>query len=346
MSRRRWVWIGGAVAALGGGAFALARTMLPEKGAEAEHGARPRATYGPLVSDEQWRADQEWVAAGLRRERITADWTTEVFDRGEGEPMLCIPIVAHVEVIYARQVREFARDHRVITYRRPEGQDRPIMLADRAEEIRQLLDHLGIERVHIVARSEGAMVAAEFIRRYPERVRSAVLITIAMDYNVAPLWLTDVKNWLMLHFPPAAMLVTDDAVRHEVVSYLSGEDQRLTYDQLMEVYRNIPDFKKMYKYSAAPLLVYHDLRGKAQRLPPPTLLIGSEEDPRATRADLEELAAALPDCRGLHMLPHGGHFVNYVQGDEVNQLMRGFYERLSADSRQPSAVGSEQSAVS
>jgi pimeloyl-ACP methyl ester carboxylesterase len=79
------------------------------------------------------------------------------------------------------------------------------------------------------------------------------------------------------------------------------------------------------KYSVTPIVLYHDLRGKAQKLRTPTLLITTDEDPRATPADLEELAAALPDCRGVHVVPQGGRFVNYVQGDEVNRLIREFY---------------------
>ena len=55
-----------------------------------------------------------------------------------------------------------------------------------------------------------------------------------------------------------------------------------------------------------------------------------QRTPRATRADLEELAAALPDCRGVHVVPDGGRFVNYIQGDEVNRLIREFYGTLEA----------------
>ena len=78
-----------------------------------------------------------------------------------------------------------------------------------------------------------------------------------------------------------------------------------------------------------PLVSTTTCGGKAA--PPhvsPTLLITTDEDPRATRADLDELAAALPDCRGVHVVPQGGRFVNYVQGDEVNRLIRAFYAGL------------------
>lgn len=288
----------------------------------------PRATEGPLVSDEQLADDQAYVEAGLRPARVDG-WETELFDHGEGEPVLYIPILAHVEVIYARQLRDFSRDHRAITYRRPEATTAPKSIADRVEEVRQLLDHLGIDRAHIVGRGEGAIVASEFAYAYPERCRSLVMISLGMDHKVPPVAVTNTLNWVLLHWPIEGRLLTDESWRLKVVKYLSGKDQRLTYDQLMRVYQRIPDFIKVCKYSVTPLVLYHDLRGKAQRIATPTLLITTDEDPRATRADLEELAAALPDCRGVHVLPHGGRFVNYVQGERVNQLIRQFYAELS-----------------
>lgn len=301
----------------------------------------PRSTKGPLVSDEQWAADQEWVNARLHRRQIASGWETEVLDEGQGETILCIPIVAHVEVIYARQLREFSRDHRVITYRRAEGKNKPISLAERGEEIRRLLDGLDLDRVHILARSEGGMVAAEFAKRYPERVKSLVLITVAMDYVAHDSLRRDnIMNWFILH-TPIPRFVGDEKFRHEVVEYLSGPEQRLTYDQLMQVYRNIPDFHKMYKYSAAPLLLQHDLRRDAGKLTAPTLLISSEEDPRARKADVDKLARALPDCRGIHVYPEGGRFVNYIMGDEVNAVIREFYDELE---KQPAEQATPASA--
>jgi pimeloyl-ACP methyl ester carboxylesterase len=92
----------------------------------------------------------------------------------------------------------------------------------------------------------------------------------------------------------------------------------------------IPEFIRTCKYSVTPLVHYYDLRPKAGSLRVPTLLITTDEDARATREDLEALAAALPDCRGVHVVPQGGRFVNYVQGDEVNRLIREFYDGVAA----------------
>jgi pimeloyl-ACP methyl ester carboxylesterase len=285
---------------------------------------RPRATEGPLVSDEQLEADLRFVDAGSRHERIDG-WETELFDQGEGDPILFVPILGHVEVIYARQLRDLSRDHRAITYRRPEATTEPRSIADRVREVGELLDHHGIESAHVVGRGEGALVAAEFASAHPDRCRSLAMIGLGLRHKVPPTALTNALNWALLHLPIDGTLLTDEGWRKKVVKYLSGKDQRLTYDQLWRVYSRIPDFIKVCKYSVTPLVHYYDLRPKAGELRTPTLLVTTDEDQRATREDLEELAAALPDCRGVHVVPQGGRFVNYVQGDEANRLLREFF---------------------
>jgi pimeloyl-ACP methyl ester carboxylesterase len=318
--KKRWLVGGAAVAAVG----AVAGVAATRKGGE------PLSFAEPKISDEQWAADRAYVEGALKPFDV-GSWQTKIFDQGEGEPILFIPIVTHVEVIYARQLREFARDHRVITYRRNEGREHPVTIADRVEEVRELLDRLGIDRVHIAARSEGAIVAAAFAHTYPSRCRSAVLITLGMTYQAPPLIQTEPLNFVLDKIPFAEGLIGEDFLRRGVVRYLAGPQERLSQAQLMTVYQDIPDFVQMYKFSAVPLIRYHDLRGKAQHISLPTLLITSDEDPRATETDLMELAAALPDCRGAYTIPAGGRMVNYIQGDATNRLMRTFYEQVAAD---------------
>ena len=96
-----------------------------EAAAEHQGPSEAAASEGPLVSDEQWNADRG------RSLRLAACAGSSGFDdarsidHGEGEAVLYVPILAHVEVIYARQLRDFGRDHRVVTYRRPEATDGP-----------------------------------------------------------------------------------------------------------------------------------------------------------------------------------------------------------------------------
>ena len=291
---------------------------------------RTRAREGPLVSDDTWRADQAFIEEHLRPHTV-AGKPTELIDLGEGDPVVCVPILGHVEIVYARQLRDLCRDRRVLLYRRPEATRAPVGIAERVEEVRDLLDGLDIESADVIGRGEGAIVASGLALAHPERCRSLVMVNLGMLHKVPPVLLTTALNRALLHLPIEGRLLTDESWRHKVCTYLSGPDQRLTYEQLDEVYRRIPEFIRVCKYSVTPLVLHHDLRGRAQRLPTPTLLITTDEDPRATATDLEELGAALPDCRGVHVVPHGGRFVNYIQGDAVNALIRAFYGELATD---------------
>jgi pimeloyl-ACP methyl ester carboxylesterase len=290
----------------------------------------PRATTGPLVSDEQWAEDRAYVAAGLQPLDAGAR-RLEAIDIGEGEPILYIPLMSHVEVVYARQLRDFSRDHRAVLFRREEPTDRPVGIAERVDEALAVLDALGIDRAHIVGRGQASIVAAAFALAHPERSRSLVMVNVGMRHRVPPVLLTHTINWALLHLPIEHRLIKEESWRRQVVGFLSGPEQRLTRQQLLSVYREIPNFIEVCKYSVSPLELDHDLRETAKDLTVPTLLLGADEDPRASREDLEQLAAALPDCRGVHMVAQGGRFVNYVRGDEINGLIRDFYTSLSRE---------------
>jgi pimeloyl-ACP methyl ester carboxylesterase len=290
----------------------------------------PRATTGPLVSDEQWAEDRRYVAAGLRP-LDAGGRRLEVIDIGDGEPILYIPLMSHVEVVYARQLRDFGRDHRAVLFRREEPTDRAVGIAERVEEALAVLDALGIEKAHIVGRGQASLVAAAVALAHPGRSRSRVMVNVGMRHRVPPILVTHTINWALLHLPIEHRLIREESWRRQVVTFLSGPDQRLTRHQLLSVYREIPNFIEVCKYSVSPLELDHDLRETAKDLNVPALLLGADEDPRASREDLEELAAALPDCRGVHMVAQGGRFVNYIQGDEVNRLIHDFYASLSRE---------------
>src|SRR5262245_58354772 len=50
-----------------------------------------------------------------------------------------------------------------------------LRFSDFADDLRRLLDHLGVERAHLVGQSMGALTIQEFCGRAPERVASVIL---------------------------------------------------------------------------------------------------------------------------------------------------------------------------
>jgi pimeloyl-ACP methyl ester carboxylesterase len=81
------------------------------------------------------------------------------------------------------QVAEFARQYRVVRYdHRGFGRsDAPTGPYSAADDLRQLLDHLGADRAHLVGNSLGGSVALDFALLEPGRVDKLVLVASAAE---------------------------------------------------------------------------------------------------------------------------------------------------------------------
>jgi pimeloyl-ACP methyl ester carboxylesterase len=170
------------------------------------------------VDSATFHGDVQYLEALWRRMPI-GDVDLPVIDIGEGEPLVFVPILEHLEFVYARQVQAFSQSRRVILYRRQENRTSFVGLAERAVELLRVLDSLGLEKVDLVGHGDAAMVLFEFALRYPERCRSLIIIAQAADYQIAPhpfIWLLH-ELFLRLpveHFLPAWFL------RRIVINYI------------------------------------------------------------------------------------------------------------------------------
>lgn len=102
---------------------------------------------------------------------------------GEGEPVLFIhgTSIADSLITPMRFFPALFEDYKLISYYRAgyngSGLEKSsLSIEEGAEHARQLLDHLGIDKAHIVAFSFGGVIAFQFLLSYPERAHSAVLL--------------------------------------------------------------------------------------------------------------------------------------------------------------------------
>ncbi|SKE64585.1 Probable lipase/esterase LipG [Mycobacteroides abscessus subsp. abscessus] len=79
---------------------------------------------------------------------------------------------------------------RVVRYALGMGSKVPYTLIDMAEDVRSLVDHLGLEKVHIAGASMGGMIVQVFAGTYPERVHSVGIIYSATGrpFSRLPSW--------------------------------------------------------------------------------------------------------------------------------------------------------------
>lgn len=100
---------------------------------------------------------------------------------GEGDPIVLIHGFSDRKEHFRAQVPELSKHFKVIRLDnrgagksdRPDGEYTMEVYAD---DIKGLLDHLDIEKTHILGHSLGGMIAQNFVLKYPERVKKVVLL--------------------------------------------------------------------------------------------------------------------------------------------------------------------------
>ncbi len=293
-------------------------------------------THEPTVrqcSAEMFQSDVQFLEESWQRVP-TAGVDLPLIDLGTGDPVVFVPILEHLEFVYARQVRALSTSRRVILYRRRESRTHFVSLAERVEELRQVLDSLGITSTDFVAHGDAAMVLFEFALHYPERCRSLVIVAQAADYRIEPhpfIW------WLHELFLrlPIERLVPASIVRRTVVRYIthcepssSSQDANLTLTEIPaelieSQFRKIALWSAVYRYSVLPVIHYFDVRAHLAAFTMPILLINRRDDVLSPEAKTAWMAQQLPKCV-YHVVPGRGRFFMYSDAENVTPLIETF----------------------
>jgi pimeloyl-ACP methyl ester carboxylesterase len=105
---------------------------------------------------------------------------------GEGTPLVLLHGgMLSIDLNFAGLIPTLARNHLVIGvemqgHGRTADTDREITPAALASDVVGLLDHLGIDRAHVLGHSMGAAVTMEVAISHPDRVRSVVPISVSV----------------------------------------------------------------------------------------------------------------------------------------------------------------------
>lgn len=247
---------------------------------------------------------------------------------GTGPALVFINGVALNFSSWDDQVAEFARDHRVIRYDlrgfgKSTGHADPTAEPD---DLRILLDSLGVRSARIVGLSRGAMVAATFAVRWPERVEALVLYGLGptRDYPTQP----------------------NRAARR---SELAGILRRHGIDSLRQFMATRPNAwvppdrpdaverirKAMADYDGRNVL---DERPPSNRVAPatipelarlrmPVLLVHGDHETPVPRAMADTLARRISGAKRV-VIRDGGHGAHFAQPEAFNRELRAFLETI------------------
>ncbi|WP_085315444.1 alpha/beta fold hydrolase [Derxia lacustris] len=255
---------------------------------------------------------------------------------GAGTPLVFIHGVGMSRAVWAPQLAEFARDHRVIVYDMLGHGDSPLppeqpALADYARQLRDLLDELGLPAAHVVGHSMGALVALEFALGWPARCLSVTALNAVFhrtpQQRAAVLAraesLDDIGSPASVDGTLARWFGAPVPAPLQATAALAGALLRGV---------NRDGYARTYRLFASADAAHAD---RLPGLRPPALFMTGELDPNSSPAMSQAMAALVPGARAV-VLPGERHMMSMASPGPVNAELRAFLQSLaSTDRAQP-----------
>ena len=259
-------------------------------------------------------------------------------EAGQGTPVVFVHEFASDWRGWEPQMREFAKRYRCITYS-ARGYTPSDVPADKdaysyrhvMRDCVAVLDHLKIDKAHLIGLSMGGYTALQVALNHPDRVRSMVL---AGTGSGSERWYTD-------EFHKSSRAIGDEFERDgsaKVAETYGMGPSRLPF--LIKDPRGFAEFSKHLAehdaqgsantsrgfQGARPSL--YDFDAEIRKLATPALIVVGDEDDRCIEPSLF-LKDALP-ASGLVMMPKTGHAVNLEEPDLFNAVVGDFLTRVEA----------------
>jgi pimeloyl-ACP methyl ester carboxylesterase len=313
-------------AALGGAASALAALPLaPRAAAQAAAPASPVAAADPAAIDPRF-AHHTTTANGVRLHYVRG---------GQGEPLVLLHGYTQTWYEWRKVLPALADRFDVIApdLRGAGDSDRPAGGYDKrtmAEDIRALLDGLGIDRIRLVGHDIGLMVAYAFAAAYPDRVGQLVLLDAPLP-GVGPWDALAPQVW---HFAFHAVSDLPEALTAgREREYLSWFWRAYAYDPSAIGPADADEYVRAYAapggmragfdwFRAFPQDAADNLESARTPLPMPVLALGGAAG--TGEVSLQSARAVATDVSG-GVIDHCGHWIAEERPDELVARLLAFF---------------------
>ena len=212
--------------------------------------------------------------------------------------------------------RIFAKDFTVYMFSRKSPLPQSHGTREMAQDLKEAMDALGIERADILGVSMGGMIAQWLAIDYPEKVGKLILaVTSARPNGI----LTDsLEEWM-------------DQAKNDDHQALMESNLRKIYSEgyyqkskpLLPLLSKITKPKSYDRFlTQAEACLHHNAFDLLNTIAAPTLVIGGEQDQALGSAASREMAQAIPGA-SLKIYPQWGHGL-YEEAPDFNQTILNF----------------------
>jgi 3-oxoadipate enol-lactonase len=195
-----------------------------------------------------------------------------------------------------------------------------------SDDLKALLDGLGITATHFVGLSMGGMIGQVFALKHPAMVQSLVLCDTTSRYPAAaaPIWEDRIKAVGAKGMEP---MVAPTLERWFTAPFRAR--RRDLMERVGAMIRSTPAPGYIGCCHAIPKI---NVTERLRDVRCPALVIVGEEDPGTPVEMARDIHAALPAAE-LAILSRASHLSNLEQPEEFNRVLGGFLDKLSGRSK-------------
>lgn len=267
------------------------------------------------------------TSSGLRL--IGSDPRISVSVSGEGDPVVFLHGIGGNHRNWNLQRHDLETDYQVVAFDfRGYGDSGPIGetfdFFAFVDDVEIVLDGLGIGCCHLIGCSMGGLVAQAFYAQHPERVRSLGLI--ACRPGSAPVFEQSAQfeeeRLRPLENDGSAETLAEMLLPKLVGPAASAEALAAIRDSLLRLHP--PHYRKIVKarLRIPPFLRLADISV-------PTLVVGSTHDQVAPLAQMQAMAAEIPNADFV-VIHDAGHLMNIEKSEQFNAALRHFLTAVKA----------------
>jgi pimeloyl-ACP methyl ester carboxylesterase len=259
-------------------------------------------------------------------------------EHGSGDPLLCIMGFATDSTGWLMQTPAFAEQHRTIVFdnrgvgrsSKPTG---AYTIHEMADDAVALLDHLQIDRTHVLGVSMGGMIAQELVLRHPDRVRGLVLAATFPEPDA------ETESQRKVIFTQMGGTITEGG---DMQIDFTALNPMSFFQHLLPLVFNpsfiqteLPKLMQMfagalqYGFSIEAILgqmqaiMGHKSTDRLASIAAPTLVLTGDADRLISPANSDVIAKSIPGAK-LVTIPGGSHAFNLEMPDLFNRAVLDF----------------------
>ena len=258
-------------------------------------------------------------------EQINGQWINYEDTGGDLGPIVLAHGILMDGAMFAPQIEAAKAGTRFITWDArchgdTENTDEPFTYWDLADDLKGLLDHLGIERAVIGGMSQGGFVALRFALRYPERVSALILLgtqagledpeKVATYDVMLDVWESEGLN---------------DQLAETVASVILGSEWPGRAPWIAKWHQRP---RSLLRQAFQTLVSRDDIRSRLGEIKAPAIVIHGTADAAIDIEKAQLMCSDLADCEQFVAVEGGGHAVNLTHPKVVNLALQQFLGQL------------------